>query len=55
VDQYSEAKVYGKEEKSGKLNENELKKVTHAWMTCTHHDQCVDQIWCTSDVWQWGN
>ena len=18
--------------------------MTHAWLTCTHHDQCVDQI-----------
>jgi len=21
--------------------------VTHAWLSFTHNDQCVDQVWCT--------
>jgi hypothetical protein len=27
--------------------ENEVvsRQVTHTWLTCTHHDQCVDQVW----------
>ena len=56
---YSEPRLYGNSEtglitqiwhkfnKVGRPWKWGQGQVTHAWLICTHHDQCVDQVWRT--------